>query len=393
MGGRVARAFIYFEDTCCVAAMQTEGVIPYFRAMNGNAIAPASTHYISALTGVRAMAAFMVFLHHYNPFDRQKWGLLSAMVEELHVSVTVFFVLSGFLIMHRYFERKDFSLRTYFVNRVARIYPMYLLLTVITFAILSFSGKAGADFLTVVLNLTFLRGFFDDYKLSGIGQGWSLTTEETFYLLAPVFFLLIRRSRAFLFLLPAGLLLLGMMLVKLWGGMNWHGFFRSYAFMLDYTFFGRCGEFFVGMALALILRKGTMVKRSSYFTYAGLAVMVLCVYLMTRCHGLTLWGVEDLPNKIINTLLLPVAGIGLFFAGLLTERTLLVRLLESRLLVVAGKCSYVFYLIHAGVIASFVLTFVPNPFVFLVVMSLLSYVLYKYVEEPLNRVIRGRFAR
>jgi peptidoglycan/LPS O-acetylase OafA/YrhL len=331
----------------------------------------------------------MVFLHHYNPFDRQVWGILSAGVEELHVGVTVFFVLSGFLIMHRYFERKDFSLRTYFVNRVARIYPMYLLLTVLTFALLYFSGKAGADLLTFVLNITFLRGFFDDYKWSGIGQGWSLTTEETFYLLAPLFFLLIRRSKTFLLVLPVLLLLTGAVLVMVLGGMNWHGLFRSYSFMLDYTFFGRCCEFFVGMALALILRRGIRMKRGPFFTYTGIAGMLFCVYLMTLCRGMDVGGVEDLPNKMINTLLLPVAGIGLFFAGLLTERTLVSRVLESRLMVVAGKSSYVFYLLHAGVVAGFIQSVLPNPLVFLVAIGLLSHALFRYVEEPLNRVIRG----
>lgn len=34
---------------------------------------------------------------------------------------------------------------------------------------------------TVILQLTFVRGFFDSYKFIGVGQGWTLTVEESFY--------------------------------------------------------------------------------------------------------------------------------------------------------------------------------------------------------------------
>jgi peptidoglycan/LPS O-acetylase OafA/YrhL len=32
------------------------------------------------------------------------------------------------------------------------------------------------------LNITFLRGFFDDFLFTGVSQGWSLSVEKSFYL-------------------------------------------------------------------------------------------------------------------------------------------------------------------------------------------------------------------
>ena len=88
---------------------------------------------IPALTGVRALAAFLVFFHHH----RTSWLIVGPLELwwELHVSVTLFFVLSGFVITWRYDRQgpvRESLLRQYFVNRFARIYPLYLALVIPT---------------------------------------------------------------------------------------------------------------------------------------------------------------------------------------------------------------------------------------------------------------------
>jgi len=158
-----------------------------------------------ALTGIRAIAAYMVFLHHNDIFKESIFGkLIHNFFTEFHVGVTIFFVLSGFLICNRYFNQVNFNFRDYIVKRFARIYPMYFILTTATFV---YFGLMNAhfdfrDLKIYLLNITFLKGFFEVFKFSGIGQGWSLTVEESFYLLAPLFFLLIKRSKFCLFLIP-----------------------------------------------------------------------------------------------------------------------------------------------------------------------------------------------
>ena len=149
---------------------------------------PVDRSYLPALTGLRALAAYLVFLHHFNPFDvPESWPRRLCM--EGHVGVTVFFVLSGFLICHRYpwlwnpagvlADRR--RLTGYCINRFARIYPVYLLLTLYTIHKVSLY-----DWELWLTNLTMLRGFSDRLKFTGVGQGWSLTVEECFYFSAPV---------------------------------------------------------------------------------------------------------------------------------------------------------------------------------------------------------------
>ena len=55
-----------------------------------------SNSYIPALTGVRAIAAFLVFFHHFNQLDFP--FPLRRTFNEFHMGVTMFFLLSGFLI-------------------------------------------------------------------------------------------------------------------------------------------------------------------------------------------------------------------------------------------------------------------------------------------------------
>ena len=61
-----------------------------------NATPVKSRPYLGALTGVRAVAAHLVFVHHLI-YD----GKLPFKLAHLYVGVGIFFVLSGFLIRAR----------------------------------------------------------------------------------------------------------------------------------------------------------------------------------------------------------------------------------------------------------------------------------------------------
>ncbi|RYY16963.1 MAG: acyltransferase, partial [Cytophagaceae bacterium] len=98
-------------------------------------VSSSSKTYFPALTGLRALAAFAVFgFHHRNaPIPSLA---LKAVLSELHIGVSIFFTLSGFLITHRYAGRRfdGPTWRRYLLHRVARIWPVYLLLVAATFA-------------------------------------------------------------------------------------------------------------------------------------------------------------------------------------------------------------------------------------------------------------------
>jgi peptidoglycan/LPS O-acetylase OafA/YrhL len=266
---------------------------------------------------------------------------------------------------------------------------MYFILTITTFIVFALTKSDDRSFMSVFLNLSFLRGFFDDYKLSGIPQGWSLTTEETFYMLAPLFFNLISRSKRYIFVIPVLLMLIGISLVEIFSSKSFFGFFHSFEFMLDYTFFGRCFEFFVGMALAIFYKRISSMKNYR-FTYVGVIVIIACIYLLSVMKGNTENEVQYL-SRAINYFFLPLGGVSLFFLGLLREKTFISKILGSKTFVLLGKSSYVFYLIHIGVIATFVQSLFSSVLLIFLILVLISIALFKLVEEPLNLLLRKKW--
>ncbi len=86
--------------------------------------------YIKSLTGVRFFAAFWVVLFHFQgdlyrlipPLET-----LRPVFEKGHYSVPLFFILSGFILSHTYFDKYALSSHAKFVwLRFARIWPTHL---------------------------------------------------------------------------------------------------------------------------------------------------------------------------------------------------------------------------------------------------------------------------
>lgn len=347
------------------------------------------TNYFPALTGVRAVAAYLVFFHHYNPFERygSDWSLRN-FVNEWHIGVTMFFVLSGFLISFRYYDNFKSSFRRYIINRFARIYPVYFLLTTITFILAR--ADYGSDFLLVYFaNISLMRGLFYDLTFTGIMQGWSLTVEEIFYFSAPFIFACIRINKNWIFILPAITLSFGIAFVVLAGSSLPYGFFDNYRFMFLYTYFGRCIEFFIGIYIGINIKSWSIQFKSPILTTTGLVFIFISILTLSLIKGDLKYGILHPVGIFINNVFLPLAGVALFYVGLIIEKSQLKNLLSSKPMILLGKSSYVFYLIHMGFIADFLTeSFNMNSLVKFVVLNILSILIFKFIEDPLNNMIK-----
>ena len=96
---------------------------------------------IPSLTGLRFIAALMVFFSHF-----QTPGLyqpLSLTQQSGYVGVTFFFVLSGFIIAINYLEKFEKNpiqnTYSYLLARFAKIYPLYLFFHIVCL------GKPGSS--------------------------------------------------------------------------------------------------------------------------------------------------------------------------------------------------------------------------------------------------------
>ena len=383
-------------------------------------------NYIPALTGVRAMAAYLVFISHFAYiFDGGFPQIIQRFFGEFHIGVSIFFVLSGFLITFRYYNTfhltKEWFLQ-YLKNRVARIYPMYCLLTLGAFAYYfitkndpRIAGNSNHPVGILLMNVTFVRGFFYQYWDSGIAQGWSLTVEECFYFSAPIIFLVAKKYNKF-YIQPVIITLFAIGVTFLFKDINWHGFFGNYTFVLCFTFFGRCFEFFVGVQLArYVLKNGFKRTNKISFTYGGFILIFVCVFIMALQKPVAPWlaGLETPIGIITNNYALCIM-VAFFFYGILTEETLFKKFLALPFIELLGKSSYIFYLIHLGWIYDILLSNINkwnehifelydkwqkdwiSPFqndtvnliLIFIVLNAISVTLFKLIEEPLNHRIR-----
>lgn len=347
-------------------------------------ISPGNEKY-PALTGIRALGAMAVFFDHCPIWPR----------EHIIINVMAFFYgLSGFLIVRIYYEQARLErewLSKYFLNRFARIYPVYfLLLTLAVFLQHDFAPWM------LLKNYTLTHGLFYHTKMI-IEPSWSLTVEECFYALAPLLMILARRQgfRAS-FLLGCGLFAAALGISKL--GI---GFLQTPAFVLNTTFFGHFAEFFAGVYLALVVTRlekaGSLPAPGFVRTLAGLAgvaVLAFTMLLFYRSPRLFDWRVITL----INNFLIPIP-IALLYLGLIRERTVLSRMLSGRFLGLLGRSSYSFYLLHMLVVAYIGVpvlsaSHLARPPIVLATFLLgwtLAVGLYLFYEEPVNLALRRKF--
>lgn len=336
------------------------------------------------LTGVRAVGASIVFFDHF-----PLWP-------DAHLTLNVmafFYALSGFLIFRIYYEhaklRRDW-LTKYFVNRFARIYPVYFLLLTVA-VVLQHDWHPWL----LLKNYTLTHGLFYGTKFI-IQPSWSLTVEECFYGLAPLFMLLARRWN---FLVPFAL---GCCLLALALAISTLGraFLGSPLFVFSTTFFGHFVEFFAGVYLALAVMRMEKIApintSGSWRTAGGLVGVTLLVFAMVLVYRQTPLNLRAI--ILINNFMLPVP-VALLYWGLLRENTTLARFLASRPMGLLGRSSYSFYVLHALVIdyagipllATMGLNRPLCVITTLAVTWLLSVLLFLYYEEPINLRIRRRF--
>lgn len=352
---------------------------------------------LPVLTGIRFLAALMVFFYHYAErtpsFSINGYRILHVLFGEFYIGVSVFFVLSGFVIAYNYYD-KDFTekgaLVNFFLKRIIRIFPLYIVLLLVYYGYYFYKGVYFTP-VEYLLNFSLLKGYSNIYWNTGIVQAWSLAAEENFYLLAPLMFYFLKRKLYWLKLLAA-LYITGVLLFFLFKLFPLYGLFGDVHTVAFNTFFGRCFEFLTGILVALHFKKhsGTLTgsNRSPLvpgkkFTYLGIALVFFCIMLQIANEQAL--GNNAVVMVLINNFVVPPC-VGCFLFGLLVEKTAVCDFFKSKFAVTLGYSSFAFYLLHAGIIANFFMNvFNQNTLVLLIFLQALSVIVFYTFEKPVKK--------
>lgn len=309
------------------------------------ALAPAP---IPALTGLRFVAALLVFVSHY-PVPGVA-GTPLRMMRSGYMAVTLFFVLSGFVLAYNYLERMETRLTPgvvgeFLLARVARIYPLYAVLIAFTWLL---SAPPRVPLWPYLLAI---QTWYPDVRFAFglVEPSWSIGVEVFLYLAFPLLLAalvqlgVLRSGRR---LVVVALLVCAAML----GAAVWFSLTgRSELSMMDpasahrwlyRTPVARLGDFLLGMlgaAYCLRVARADATTRGRW-RIAGLAAIAVTLVFMALpsvFYSAFSWDVAyALPAAVI-------------FVGLtLDPRGRLARLLGAGPMRLLGEASYAFYLIH-----------------------------------------------
>jgi peptidoglycan/LPS O-acetylase OafA/YrhL len=358
---------------------------------------------MEALTGLRFAAAFAILLFHYGaPLLAGAPPWAERVRAGGHVWVGLFYVLSGFVLARSHPQpMSPAERRTFWVTRLGRLYPAYLLAFVLSapFALERWQGagalgsaRAAAVALAALL---LVQAWFPPIARLWNAPGWSTSVVLAFYAAFPfAAAVLTRLRRRGLWLALAGAWALSLGPPLAWLGLRPDGPVVDYGWnepgwllALKFHPLARAGEFVAGVALGLLHARGVAFGRlapaAPLALAAGAAVLA--------------WG--GAPFVLLhNGLLVPLFAVAVL--GLAEGRGAVARAFSSPPARALGEASVALYalqeplwlwarrlLAHPGE--------PPSPafaLAFAACAVLAALVVSRTLERPARRAIRALFA-
>src|SRR5690242_17436535 len=152
---------------------------------------------LKPLTGLRFLAAMAVVAYHaLDALVPHAPGYLSRLASHGYLGVSLFFVLSGFILTYTYIEPDSGALRgsarEFWWARIARVYPMYTAALVVALPVfllyrIALAPPEARAQATIAAGLTpmLLQGWWPPAACQWNCPGWSLSVEMFFYAIFP----------------------------------------------------------------------------------------------------------------------------------------------------------------------------------------------------------------
>ncbi|GAA5051709.1 acyltransferase family protein [Nocardia callitridis] len=368
--------------------------------MSGDEAAAGSRTRLPSLTGLRWIAALMVFATHaaFQPGLLPPGDVSMAFMDVVkmggYVGVGFFFVLSGFVLT--WSAREHDRPTRFWRRRLFKIYPNHLVTFLLAIGLMLSSGR---EIVGSVRQLLLLHAWWPDLDVAfGVNDvSWSLSVEALFYLSFPLLIVLVRRIRAERLWWWAGAIMAAVLLMPVFAKLLpaqpqvWWEAIPEYEYWFVYVFPPvRALDFVLGMVMARIVMTGKWPRVRPL--WAGLVFVAGYV------------AASSLPTTfaIVAATILPLA---LLIPAVATTDVEGGRSwLASRPMVWLGDISFAFYLLHELVLYTMYRLygneFQPNLLqsiglwvVGLGGTVLLAWGLHRLVEVPMQRRFSGSRTR
>ena len=356
-----------------------------------------------ALTGLRTILAVNIMLFHFTP---PHIGYLAPVVNNAYVFVGFFFLISGFVLAYNYADRPVLNKRKFYLARISRVYPVYLLVLVLSIPFLKLEWQAHphSDFwLGMLLTPLALQGWSPSLATFWNTVGWTLPAELMLYGIFP-FLVLFLAARAELLRTPRRVILA--ILVVWVVGIMPHTFYlllnpdhlTEPATRFTYAYWLRCLKytppayictFSAGVLLARLHAMLTLTTRARTWL-AGISIACLTLFFA--------FAVNSIPYVLVHgALLLPLFA--MLLLGL-TGPSIFTSFFASRPLVLFGETTFALYLLHFNAYLILHLYKVPerlhvaqfDPWISFAAIMALALIVQRLYEKPARTFVL-RFAQ
>jgi len=295
--------------------------------------------YLPGLNGLRAIAAITVMFSHMFEPSFANWGIIPIKLPLFTGGVTLFFVISGFLItyllLQEYSKAETIQVKKFYVRRILRIWPIYYAYILISIIVLYFAGLSDEILNARLWFYVFFTANIPFLSSSGIWilvHYWSIGVEEQFYLFWP---LVVKFSKK-------KLLRTVMTIMILWLCFKYGSWIIFSNKSLVYRFFAVTSfqSMMIGATGAILFfRKNKLFLRLLTKNYVQ--ILTWCFFLGNGFF------IEYIPAIIRNEI---VAAFSLILIIGQVENKLKYLSLENKIFDFIGKISYGIYVIHPLVI-------------------------------------------
>lgn len=330
--------------------------------------------HIAGIDLLRFLGALSVIITHLH-LNKEVPSQIAWIFDVVHGDrgLYLFYVISGFLITwliaREVIEKRKFDIGGFYLRRVLRIFPLYYLVLCCYF-IISAIGIENITFESLTFASLYSYNFIPraSYQ-SWIGSLHSLATEEHFYLLYPLIWLVALKFRIAVW--PILLVLIGLTFVTM-------DLSRPFAktFLIKRWTFNAWGPILVGCLFGLYLATARVSQHQGTKTFLVLAVAFIGI-------GISNWG----PHW---TLLLS-AGFGFLLLHLAYHQSSRwIAAQQAPAFRWMGNISYGLYLWQSLIISTGSNLLIDNKWLAVCAVFALAFVSYVCFERPIMRFGRPR---
>ena len=308
---------------------------------------------ITSLQALRALAFLGIFLHHVNsPFC---WPA---------IGVSVFFVLSGFLMEYKYFGKEmSLSVREnlrFAIRKISKLYALHIItmcLAVIREVGASLPGGMSAYSLrillcSIALNVTLLQTWIPRIGIAASlnGVAWFLSVIAFLYFMFPYISRWIRSKKNSTLLLCCVLVLAAQVVLSVFAMLFFGGRNNTYIWFTYYFPVFRLGDFFAGCCLGKYYLQEMAKQPDSTAQKISVKWSVFEILLTIATVFIHKWTSTDISSPFLAAMqnqttpyILPAVGWVYLFAR---KKGFLTNLLCNKILIRLGDLSPYMFLVH-----------------------------------------------